>query len=202
MFMTVTNYSQVQVSLVTFFLTRGFTMVIVNVQVLTDREYASAIPNGYVINVKDIQLTKVVVQLAKKTPEDNSRTTHINTDKFVAKHPDCIEGFLEWVLNEDNGHIELTVAIPPTKDAYTVLTPIFGRMRHRTLVLSNFMDGRIKKSGGNYRSKPSNVSNMKEEAEAEAVTKEEEATEGNEAEVPVDTEEAPAVESQKSAAAF
>jgi len=115
-------------------------MLMVNIQLLTDRDYARAIPEEYVINVKDVQMTRVVVQIAKKLASDTSKVFHFNTEKFAKTHEDAIEGELSYMKDPDTGHIELIASAPMSEITTDILTPILGRMRHRTIVMASKME--------------------------------------------------------------
>ena len=132
-------------------------MVVVNIHLLTDRELANLTPKGYVVNVKDIQLTKVIVQMAPKNDSDKYVTYHTNTDTFAKSHENCTEAYLEYYVNDTNNHIELTAVIPPNAELFPTLTTILGKMRHRTNNLARSMESNLRRSGDSYRSQPSNI---------------------------------------------
>lgn len=113
-------------------------MLLVNVQMLPDKDYQNAIPKDYVINVKDVKMTSVVVQLAKRTEKDTATVFHFNTERFLETHPDAIEGELSYETDPTTKHVDLIASVNVTDPLATeILAPILGRMKHRTTVTAS-----------------------------------------------------------------
>ena len=160
-------------------------MYITNVQLLSDKDYAKAIPNDYVINAKSVQMTKAVIQVAKRLESDKSKVYHINTEKFAETHPDAVESTVAYLTDPNTGHVDLIAAANPMPNMTDTITAITGRMLHRTQSLAARLEAEQRKSRRAAKktedapadSDASNEVTEESGVESEAVSNETESTE-------------------------
>lgn len=134
-------------------------MYIINIQTLSDKDYAKALPDDYVINVKATEMRKCIIQVAKKQENDRSKVYHMHTSKFKETHLDTIECSVEYSISP-TGHVELVSMVEPAGELTGALTEITGRMFHRTQKRALQLESE----------KRNERRSMKSEAEAEAET--------------------------------
>lgn len=136
-------------------------MYMVNIQLLSDRDYAKAIPDGFVINVKSVAMRKAIVQVAKRLDTDKAKVYHQNTDKFEKTHPDAVEGAVYYTTDPVTNHVDLVARATPATGITDALSAIVGRMHHRTLTLAARLEAQERKERS---SKKGEVDSTAEEA--------------------------------------
>ena len=154
-------------------------MLIANIQLLSDKDYSKAIPDGYVINVKSLEMKKAVVQIAKRQETDKVTVYHHNTDKFLQTHPDAVEGSVLYIIDSNTDHIDLIATAEPAVGLTDSLTAITGRMLHRTQKLASRIEAEARKAKRNAA--PAAASEPEQETEAETESEAETSAEESEA---------------------